>query len=153
MSGTIDLSRLGVTLRRGQLVGVVCLTGGEWCGGRVCAGAWCPLKDGLPKGSLRPGNGWVQLSELSVITQAADGMLARYPVATVENAWWFREFAARFAAEFGLPLQVVSLSRTKVRELRHAGWRHAGSSPTLTVPVRSLPGTSRCARSSRASVP
>jgi hypothetical protein len=125
-AGTIDLPRLGVTLRRDQLVGAVCLTGGEWCGGWVRIGAWCPLKDGVPKHALRPEGGWMQLNELSVIVQALDGTLARYPLVTVENPWRFREFAERFAADFGLPLRVIALTRETRRELRRDGWAHAG---------------------------
>ena len=125
-AGVIELPRLGVMLHRDQLVGVVCLTGGEWWGGRVRTGAWCPLMDGLPDGAVRHGNGWVQINELSVIAQADDGLLARYPVVTVQNPWRFREFAGRFAADFGLPLHRVSLTGAKQRELRRAGWAHAG---------------------------
>jgi hypothetical protein len=125
-TGTIDLPRLGVTLRRDQLVGAVCVTGGEWCGGWVRTGAWCPFTVGVPQHALRPENGWLQLSELSVIAQAADGTLARYPLITAENPWRFREFAERFAADFGLPLHAISLTRTTQRELRVAGWQHAG---------------------------
>lgn len=125
-AGTLELPRLGVILGRDQLVGVVYLTGGEWCGACVRAGAWCPLAVGLPDGALGPWSGWVQVNELSVIAQAADGRLARYPVLTVENPWRFREFAGRFAADFGLPLQVIRLTRAKEQGLRRAAWKNAG---------------------------
>jgi hypothetical protein len=125
-AGTVELPRLGVTLRRDQLVGVVCLTGGEWCGGWVRAGAWCPLKDGLPEGAARVENGWVQLNELSVIARADGGTLARFPVVTVQNPWLFREFAGRFADEFGVSLLVIRLTAATRRGLAREGWRHAG---------------------------
>jgi hypothetical protein len=123
--GTIELPRLGVTLKRDQMVGLVCLTGGELWGGRIRWGARCPIGD-VMKGFVRHNDDWVQLSELSVIAQGADGTLTRYPLVTVENPWRFREFAASFATEFGLPLQVIALNRAKRRELRNAGWKHPG---------------------------
>jgi hypothetical protein len=123
-AGTIELLRLGVTLHLDRLVGAVCLTGGEWCNGVVRCGAWCPRSELLPEDAA--GKVWVQANELSVIVQTADGTLTRYPLVTVENPWRFREFAASFATEFGLPLQVIALNRAKRRELRNAGWKHPG---------------------------
>lgn len=125
-TGTIHLPRLGVTLSRDQLVGAVCVTGGEWWGGWVRTGAWCPLSVGVPERAGRPDNGWLQLNELSVVVQTTDGALARYPLVTAENPWRFREFAERFAAAFNLPLHAISLTRTTERALRVAGWRDAG---------------------------
>jgi hypothetical protein len=124
-AGTIELPRLGITLHRDRVVGAVCLTGGECWGGRIRWGARCPIGD-VRKGFVRHNDDWVQVSELSVITQAADGTLARYPLITVENPWRFREFAVSFASDFGLPLQVIPLNHSKQWELRREGWTHAG---------------------------
>jgi len=139
-TGTIELTRMGITLRRDQLVGIVYLTGNECWGGRIRWGACCPLSAGLPEGAGPPGDGWHQVSELSVIAQADDGSLARYPLITLENPWRFREFAAAFATEFGLPLQMITLDRATRRELRADGWKHPGEFADADRPRKVVAG-------------
>jgi hypothetical protein len=75
---------------------------------------------------MRPNSGWTTVSELTVIAQTADGSLARYPLLTVEYTWRFREFSEKFAAEFGMPLQVIRLIRDTRHMLRQQGWKHPG---------------------------
>lgn len=88
-AGTLTLPRVGVTLRRGDVVELVEIRDTFW---------------------KRSGDGWggESITEVSVIARDEDGKWVRYSVMAAGYAKPVRRVAAELAEQFGVPLRILT---------------------------------------------